>query len=152
MFWRGRNPGPLYRAIKASLLHLEYSVNLLPGFQLHDFYIPGSFGFIFFSLNPLPTFWHSCVINALSRVGLRNEQDNAIAESTWCTACQVWVTVGNSGLCCCICVTSFECWLTPMCVDSLHVPMLRACREYKQEVWLLFAWIWLGYAVTHVKF
>ena len=24
-------------------------------------------------------------------------------------ACQVRVTVGDSGLCCCVCVTSFEC-------------------------------------------
>ena len=27
--------------------------------------------------------------------------------------CQVRVTVGNSGLCCCTCVTYFERWLTP---------------------------------------
>ena len=29
---------------------------------------------------------------------------------------QVRVTIGNSGLCCCACVTSFRCWLTPLCV------------------------------------
>ena len=29
-------------------------------------------------------------------------------------ACQVRVTVGDSGLCCCICVTYFECQLTPL--------------------------------------
>ena len=28
-------------------------------------------------------------------------------------ACQVTVTVGNSGLFCCVCVRSFECQLTP---------------------------------------
>ena len=33
-------------------------------------------------------------------------------------ACQVRVTVGNSGLCCCICVTSFKCYWMPLCVDS----------------------------------
>ena len=32
-------------------------------------------------------------------------------------ACQVRVTVGDSVLCCCVCVTSFESWLTPLCVD-----------------------------------
>ena len=30
-----------------------------------------------------------------------------------------WATAGNnSGLCCCVCVTAFECKLTPLCVDS----------------------------------
>ena len=33
-------------------------------------------------------------------------------------ACQVRVTVGHSGLCC-VCVTSFERELTPLCVDYL---------------------------------
>ena len=28
-------------------------------------------------------------------------------------------TVGDSGLCCCVCVTSFERWLTPLCVDPV---------------------------------
>ena len=32
--------------------------------------------------------------------------------------CQVRVTVGDSGLCCCTCVTYFERWLTLLCVDS----------------------------------
>ena len=31
-------------------------------------------------------------------------------------ACQVRVTVGDSGLCCCTCVTYFERWLTPLWV------------------------------------
>ena len=29
-----------------------------------------------------------------------------------------WITVGESGLCCCICVTYFERWLTPLRVES----------------------------------
>ena len=33
-------------------------------------------------------------------------------------ACQVRVTVGDSGLCCCVCVTSFERLLTPLFVYS----------------------------------
>ena len=33
-------------------------------------------------------------------------------------ACQVRVTTGDSGLCCCTCVMYFECWLTPLWVDS----------------------------------
>ena len=32
--------------------------------------------------------------------------------------CQVRVTVGDSGLCCCVCVTFFERRLTPLFVDS----------------------------------
>ena len=36
-------------------------------------------------------------------------------------ACQVnRVTVGDSGLCCCACVMSFERQLTPSCVDSIN--------------------------------
>ena len=31
---------------------------------------------------------------------------------------QVRVTAGDSGLCCCTCVTSFERSLTPLCVDE----------------------------------
>ena len=44
----------------------------------------------------------------------------------WCLrplylhACQVRVTVGNSGLCCCTCVTSFEHQWTPLCVGSVE--------------------------------
>ena len=33
-------------------------------------------------------------------------------------ACQVRVTTGDSGLCCCTRVKYFEHWLTPLCVDS----------------------------------
>ena len=33
-------------------------------------------------------------------------------------ACQVRVTVGDSGLCCCTCVTYIERESTPLCVDS----------------------------------
>ena len=38
-------------------------------------------------------------------------------------ACQVRVTVGDSGLCCCVCVTSFECQLTPLCVDFVKISL-----------------------------
>ena len=34
--------------------------------------------------------------------------------------CQVRVIVGDSGLCCCVCVTSFERKLSPLCADSPH--------------------------------
>ena len=39
---------------------------------------------------------------------------------TWYSlhACQVRVTVAGSGLCCYTCVTYFEHWLTPLCVDK----------------------------------
>ena len=39
-------------------------------------------------------------------------------------ACQLRVTVGDSGLCCCVCVTSFEPWLTP-CVLFLFAHYFR---------------------------
>ena len=42
----------------------------------------------------------------------------------WCSlcalhllSCQVRVTVGNSGLCCFVCVMPFKRWLTPLCVE-----------------------------------
>ena len=35
--------------------------------------------------------------------------------------CQVRVTIGDSGLCCCTCAMDFECTLTPVCVDSFFV-------------------------------
>ena len=41
-------------------------------------------------------------------------------------ACQVEGTVGDSGLCCCDCVTS----LTPLCVDSVfECPVLQQPPE-----------------------
>ena len=47
-------------------------------------------------------------------------------------ACQVRVTVGDLGFCCCACVTSFERQLTPLCVDSysqvILLSSLFACR------------------------
>ena len=35
-------------------------------------------------------------------------------------ACQVRVTIGDSGLCCCTCVTYFARWLTPLWVITLN--------------------------------
>ena len=49
-------------------------------------------------------------------------------------ACQVLVTISDSGFCCCACpcVTSFEHELTPLCVDSyskvILLSSLFACR------------------------
>ena len=52
------------------------------------------------------------------------------------TQCQVRVTVGESSLCCCICVTSFEHWLTPLCqclfqtiLDNIHTNHTEDKRE-----------------------
>ena len=36
-------------------------------------------------------------------------------------------TVGNSGLCCCVCLTTFERWLTPLCV----VPVVGRGRDWE---------------------
>ena len=33
-------------------------------------------------------------------------------------ACRLRDTVGHSGLCCCVCVTSFERLLSPLCVGT----------------------------------
>ena len=46
-------------------------------------------------------------------------------------ACQMRVTVGDSVLCCCVCVTSFEGKLTPLCVDSVSIHI------YNGKVWHL---------------
>ena len=37
-----------------------------------------------------------------------------------CTPGESYVIVGDSGLCCCVCVTSFERSLTPLCAGSFH--------------------------------
>ena len=42
-------------------------------------------------------------------------------------ACQVRVTGGDSGLCCCACVTSFERELTPLCVGSARALWASFC-------------------------
>ena len=42
-------------------------------------------------------------------------------------ACQVRVHVGDSGLCCSVCVTSLECWLTPLCVDCTRAVWASTC-------------------------
>ena len=41
-------------------------------------------------------------------------------------ACQVRVIVGDSGLCCCVSVTSVERLLSPLCVDTVHVCMMHS--------------------------
>ena len=55
----------------------------------------------------------------------------------WCSlctlylhACQVRVTVGDSDLCCCACVTYFECWLTPLSVDSARALWASFCFRF----------------------
>ena len=48
-------------------------------------------------------------------------------------ACQVRVTVGDSGLCCCVCVTSFERSITHLCVDSARAIYASFCFERKAE-------------------
>ena len=40
------------------------------------------------------------------------------------------VTVGNSGLCCCTCVTYFERLLTPLCVDSARALWVSFCFRF----------------------
>ena len=47
-------------------------------------------------------------------------------------ACQVRVTVGDLGLCCCTCVTYFKCYLTPRSVDCQ-----KACLKRTVLSWVL---------------
>ena len=56
--------------------------------------------------------------------------------------CQVGVTVGDSGLGCCTCVTCFERWLTP-----LHVDLWNGIGCV-----LIVKWNWLRCSVTLVSF
>ena len=53
------------------------------------------------------TWWSLCTLNLL--------------------ACQVWVTIGDSSLCCCVCVTYFERRLTPLFVESAHAVWASFC-------------------------
>ena len=43
---------------------------------------------------------------------------------------QVRVTVGDSGLFCCVCVTSLKRYLTPMCVDSARALWASFCSRF----------------------
>ena len=48
--------------------------------------------------------------------------------------CQVGVTVGDSGLCCCsTCVTDFERYLTPLCADSARALWASFCLRVIDE-------------------
>ena len=56
-------------------------------------------------------------------------------EDVPCTLCLcaslVRVTVGDSGLCCCGCVTCFEHWLTPLRVDSSRASFYFKMKQSK---------------------
>ena len=49
--------------------------------------------------------------------------------------CQARVTIGDSGLCCCVCVMSFEHCLTPLFVDP---PKLKIYITYFKKMNVLF--------------
>ena len=51
--------------------------------------------------------------------------------------CQVRVTIGDSGLCCCVCVTSVERQLTPLCVDYHVVSRTVFCFSCPRQRCLL---------------
>ena len=66
-------------------------------------------------------------------------------------ACQLRATVGDSGLCCCVCVTTFERQLTPLCVDSAWVLWASFCFSFvlagqqnslKPACALAYQWHW----------
>ena len=61
----------------------------------------------------------------------------------WCLctlylhAWQMRITVGDSGLCCSTCVTYFERWLTPLCVDSARALWGSFCFRFSAN-WQFF--------------
>ena len=60
----------------------------------------------------------------------------------WGCTWQVRVTVGDSGICCCVCVTYFERQLTPLCVAS--TPGLWASFCFRFLFWLLCLFYFSG--------
>ena len=50
-------------------------------------------------------------------------------------ACQVRVHVGDLGLCC-VCVVSFECWLSPLCWFSTHRILQKLTKSVPH--WAIF--------------
>ena len=58
-------------------------------------------------------------------------------------ACQERVTAGDSGLCCCTCVTYFERQLTPLCIDSARALWASFCFQIDDK-WKLSAYsVWI---------
>ena len=50
--------------------------------------------------------------------------------SLYLHACHVRVTVGDSGLCCCTCVTYLQPKLSPLCVDSARALWASFCFRF----------------------
>ena len=59
-------------------------------------------------------------------------------------ACQVGVTVGDSGLCCCTCVTCFEHKITPLCVNpaSFIIGDCQFAHSFIAQLFWPFAWLY----------
>ena len=57
-------------------------------------------------------------------------EDVPLVDFMYLLACQVRVTVGDSGLCYCTCVTCFERSLTPLCVDSARALWVSFCFRF----------------------
>ena len=69
-------------------------------------------------------------------------------------ACQVRVTVGDSGLCCCACDTYFERQLSPLCVESaktayrqLRISSIRHCLsvDSTKTLVMFFCYVTAGF-------
>ena len=71
--------------------------------------------------------WHACKYKVhklryiLSRWEFTLTRVYSHLERMYRNLCTLYITVGDSDLCCCTCVTYFERWLTPLCVDSFHL-------------------------------
>ena len=61
-------------------------------------------------------------------------------------ACQVRVTVGDSGLCCCVCLLSFERGLTPLFGDRHR----RSGSLSASELFLLLIFVFLFFLLSYI--
>ena len=64
-------------------------------------------------------------------------------------ACQVRVTVGDSGLCCCSCVTCFERQLTPLCVDFARALWASFCFRFVTSDTIYFLSFFVSRIIMH---
>ena len=79
-------------------------------------------------------------------------KDVSFLSVSWCTlylhACQVRVAIGDSGLCCCVRVTSFEYWLPPLFCGfngprpNMAVTMHETPQEknHIKKLWTIASW------------
>ena len=93
------------------------------------------FGFtslFLFWYHKLEVVWHSLIGFLVQCETLRMYLCWSLCTLYW-HAYQVRVTVGDSCLRCCVCVTSFERWLTPLCFFSFSSPVQVVGKESRDR-------------------